>query len=95
MVEMVHDCIAAGEATVVSTAAILRWGKQMENYHITTFPGQSLSKTLDEAMNLSRDRLLEALDSEHSRSHGVRSENPLLGKCRVFSDGPRPSFLLI
>jgi hypothetical protein len=30
MVEMVHDCIAAGETTVVSAAAVLRCGKQME-----------------------------------------------------------------
>jgi hypothetical protein len=44
MVEMVHDCIAAGEATVVSTAAVMRCETQMENYHITTFLGQSLSK---------------------------------------------------
>jgi hypothetical protein len=44
MVEMVHDRIAAGETTVVSTAAVLRCGKQMEKYHIITFPGQSLSK---------------------------------------------------
>jgi hypothetical protein len=43
MVEMVHDRIGAGETTVVSTAAVLRCGKQMENYHIITFPGQSLS----------------------------------------------------
>jgi hypothetical protein len=44
MVEMVHDRIAAGETTVVSTAAVLRCGKQMKNYHIITFPAQSLSK---------------------------------------------------
>jgi hypothetical protein len=30
MVEMVHDRIAAGETTVVSTAAVLRCGKRME-----------------------------------------------------------------
>jgi hypothetical protein len=30
MVEMVHDRIAAGEATEVSTAAVLRCGKKME-----------------------------------------------------------------
>jgi hypothetical protein len=30
MVEMVHNRIAAGEATVVPTAAVLRCGKQME-----------------------------------------------------------------
>jgi hypothetical protein len=30
MVEMVHDRIAAGETTVVSTAAALRCGKKIE-----------------------------------------------------------------
>jgi hypothetical protein len=30
MVEMVHDRIAAGETTVLSTAPVLRCGKQME-----------------------------------------------------------------
>jgi hypothetical protein len=30
MVEMVHDRITAGETTMVSTAAVLRCGKQME-----------------------------------------------------------------
>jgi hypothetical protein len=30
MVEMVHDRIAAGETTVISTAAVLRCGKQMK-----------------------------------------------------------------
>jgi hypothetical protein len=36
-----------------------------KNYHITTFPGQSLSKTglsLKEAMDLSRDRQIEEED---------------------------------
>jgi hypothetical protein len=65
MVEMVHDLIAAGETTVVSTAAVLRCGKQMENYRITTFPGQSLSKTglsLEDALDLSRDGQIEEED---------------------------------
>jgi hypothetical protein len=44
MVEIVHDRIAAGETTVVSTAAVQRCGKK--NYHIITFPGQSLSKNM-------------------------------------------------
>jgi hypothetical protein len=58
MVEMVHDRIAAGETTVVSTAAVLRCGKQMESYHITTFLDSLSPKTLslEEAMDLSRDR---------------------------------------
>jgi hypothetical protein len=34
-----------------------------KNYHITTFPGQSLSKTLEEATGLSQDRLI--LELEH------------------------------
>jgi hypothetical protein len=29
-----------------------------KNYHIITFPGQSLSKTLEGTMDLSRDRLI-------------------------------------
>jgi hypothetical protein len=36
---MVHDRIAAGETTVVSTAAVLRCGKQMEklpHYNLLT-----------------------------------------------------------
>jgi hypothetical protein len=33
-----------------------------KNYHIITFPGQSLSKTLEEAMDLSRDRLIFELE---------------------------------
>jgi hypothetical protein len=41
---MVHDRIAAGETTVVSTAALLRCGKQIEKLPHYTFPGQSLSK---------------------------------------------------
>jgi hypothetical protein len=59
---MVHDRIAAGETTVVSMAVVLRCGKQMEKLPHTTFPGQSLSKTglsLEEAMDLSRDRQIE------------------------------------
>jgi hypothetical protein len=42
-----------------------------ENYHITTFPGQSLSKTglrLEEATDLSRDRLILDDDDEVSIS---------------------------
>jgi hypothetical protein len=39
---MVHDRIAAGETTVVSTAAVLRCGKQMEKLPHYNFPGQSL-----------------------------------------------------
>jgi hypothetical protein len=62
MVEMVHDRIAAGETTVVSMAAVLRCGKQMEKLPHYNFSGQSLSKTglsLEEAMDLSRDRQIE------------------------------------
>jgi hypothetical protein len=38
-----------------------------KNYHIITFPGQSLSKTLEEAMDLSQDRLI--LELEHFTIH--------------------------
>jgi hypothetical protein len=44
MFEMVHDRIAAGETTVVSTAVVLRCGKKMEKRPHYNFPGQSLSK---------------------------------------------------
>jgi hypothetical protein len=33
-----------------------------KNYHIITFSGQSLSKTLEEAMDLSQDRLILELE---------------------------------
>jgi hypothetical protein len=33
-----------------------------KNYHIITFPGQSLSKTLEEAMDLSQDRVILELE---------------------------------
>jgi hypothetical protein len=58
MVEMVHGSIAAGDTKVVSTAAALRCGMQMEKLPHSTFPGQSLSTNLEEPMYLSQDRLL-------------------------------------
>jgi hypothetical protein len=72
MVEMVHDRIAAGETTVVSTAAVQRCGKQMENLPHYNFSWTvSLQKqrnislkelSLEGAMDLSRDRLILELD---------------------------------
>jgi hypothetical protein len=59
---MVHDRIAAGETTVVSTAAVLRCGKQMEKLPHYNF-SWTLSKTLEEAMDLSQDRLILELES--------------------------------
>jgi hypothetical protein len=59
MVEMVHDRIAAGEATVVSTAAVLRCGNQMEKLpHYNFFWTVSLKTglSLEDDMDLSRDR---------------------------------------
>jgi hypothetical protein len=41
MFEMVHDRIAAGETTVVSTSAVPRYGKQMEK-----LPHYNFSKKL-------------------------------------------------
>jgi hypothetical protein len=49
-----------------------------ENYHIITFPGQSLSKTLEEAMDLSQDRLILELE--------------LMLRCIVWALGLNPSF---
>jgi hypothetical protein len=37
-----------------------------KNYHIITFPGQSLSKTLEEAMDLSQDRLILELEGKYA-----------------------------
>jgi hypothetical protein len=58
MVEMVHDRIAAGETTVVPTAAELRCGKQMEKLPHYNFSWTVSPKTLrlEVAMDLSRDR---------------------------------------
>jgi hypothetical protein len=63
MVEVVHDRIAAGETIVVSTAAVLRCGKQMEKLPHYNFSWTvSLQKqrnislkelSLEEAMDLS------------------------------------------
>jgi hypothetical protein len=39
-----------------------------KNYHIITFPGQSLSKTLEEAMDLSQDRLILELERKLSQN---------------------------
>jgi hypothetical protein len=61
---MVHDRIAAGETTVVSTAAVLRCGKQMEKLPHYNFSWTVLSKNreTEEAMDLSRDRLILELE---------------------------------
>jgi hypothetical protein len=58
---MVHDRIAAGETTVVSTAAVLRCGKQMEKLPHYNF-SWTVSKTSEEAMDLSQDRLILELE---------------------------------
>jgi hypothetical protein len=66
MVEMVHDRIAAGETTVTSTAAVLRCGKQMEklpHYNFSwTVSLQKQKLSSEEAMDLSRDRIIFDLD---------------------------------
>jgi hypothetical protein len=52
-----------------------------KNYHIITFPGQSLSKTglsLEEAMDLSRDRQIEE-ELKYTGSNETRS-GMFLGK---------------
>jgi hypothetical protein len=58
MFEMVHGRITAGDTTVVSTAAVLQCEKQMEKLPHSNFPGQSLSKSLEKAMDLSQDKPL-------------------------------------
>jgi hypothetical protein len=47
-----------------------------KNYHIMTFPGQSLSKTLEEAMDLSQDRLILELEQVLNRNPPSPSECP-------------------
>jgi hypothetical protein len=42
-----------------------------KNYHIITFPGQSLSKTLEEAMDLSQDRLILELEIKEVEMSGT------------------------
>jgi hypothetical protein len=44
-----------------------------KTYHIITFPGQSLSKTLEEAMDLSQDRLI--LELEYPNQDIYMAEN--------------------
>jgi hypothetical protein len=46
-----------------------------KNYRIITFPGQSLSKTLEEAMDLSQDRLILELGVEEKSSCTYRELN--------------------
>jgi hypothetical protein len=75
MVEMVHDRIAAGETTAVSTAAVLRCGKQMEklphyNFSCTVSLQKTEKLSLEEAMDLSRDRLILELDIHAAREPG-------------------------
>jgi hypothetical protein len=58
-----------------------------KNYHIITFPGQSLSKTLEEAMDLSQDRLIleldmvQVYDSKRNPSYNIICE--LRGDIRI------------
>jgi hypothetical protein len=66
MVEMVHDRIVAGETTVVSTAAILRCGNQMEKLpHYNSLSKTGLVVSLEEGMDLSRDRQIEDSPTGH------------------------------
>jgi hypothetical protein len=62
MVEMVHDRTAAGETTVVSTAAVLRCGKQMEKLPHCNFSWTASLQNFEEAMDLSQDRLIFELE---------------------------------
>jgi hypothetical protein len=79
---MVHDRIEAGETTVVSTAAVLGCGKQMEKLphynfsrtvsrqkiceilrlEISSRTHSFLDLSLEEAMDLSRDRQILELE---------------------------------
>jgi hypothetical protein len=48
-----------------------------KNYHIITFPVQSLSKTLEEAMDLSQDRLILELESVSDLERDTTNANSL------------------
>jgi hypothetical protein len=78
MLDMVHDRIAAGETTVVSTAAVLRCGKQMEKLPHYNFLDSLSPKTeklsLEEAMDLSRDRLILELEHVYSFHSPILSD---------------------
>jgi hypothetical protein len=63
MVEMVYDRIAAGETTVVSTAAVLRCAKQMEklpdyNFSWTVSLQKQRNTSLKEILEEAQDRTL-------------------------------------
>jgi hypothetical protein len=58
MVEMVHCRITTGETTWFQRLLYCDVESKWKNYYISTFPGQSASKSLEEAMDLSQDRLL-------------------------------------
>jgi hypothetical protein len=74
MVEMVHDRIAAGETTVVSTAAVLRCGKQMDKLPHYNFSWTvSLQKNMRDAW--SGDKLKIALFGELSLEEAMDLEN--------------------
>jgi hypothetical protein len=77
MFEMVHDRIAAGETTVVSTAAVLRCGKQMEklpHYNISWIFSlqKQRNSQLEETMDLSRDRLILELEPQRRGEVGKK-----------------------
>jgi hypothetical protein len=70
---MVHDRIAAGETTVVSTAAVLRCGKQMAklphyNFSWTSLCPKAEKLSLEGTMDLSRDRLILELEPKNEES---------------------------
>jgi hypothetical protein len=67
-----------------------------KNYHIITFPGQSLSKTLEEAMDLLQDRLILELElvwyvgtsvsETHTTCLLLQLRTEAVGGCGLFSD---------
>jgi hypothetical protein len=75
MVEMFHDRIAAGEGTVVSTAAVMRHGNKMENLPHYKF---SWTVSLQKQRNTSlMERLEEAQDRTLWRTLFGRGYGPV------------------
>jgi hypothetical protein len=101
MVEMVHDRIAAGETTVVSTAAVLRCRKQMEKLPHYNFSWDSLSPkteklSLEEAVDLSRDRLILEINIWSLAPDGARHQDGLtVGRNVTLSSFKTACFLYI
>ena len=66
---MVHDRVTIDVTRVVWTAAVLWYGKQMENYHVITFAGWSVSKNRDKVLEVA-PQICEIMQYETVKSEG-------------------------